>query len=123
MQQTVISTLYFSGSACVYYPQSTQSLTEKSSYTMLPARLPPLSFTPQQIASVCETLEDSGDIERLTRFLWSLPIAPATLEALSKVESVLRSQAIVAYIQEILGISTIFWRTIVSVASLIVSYK
>ena len=97
MQQTVISTLYFSGSACVYYPQSTQSLTEKSSYTMLPARLPPLSFTPQQIASVCETLEDSGDIERLARFLWSLPIAPATLEALSKMESVLRSQAIVAY--------------------------
>ena len=65
--------------------------------TMLPARLPPLSFTPQQIANVCETLEESGDIERLARFLWSLPITPATLEALSKKESVLRSQAIVAY--------------------------
>jgi homeobox protein SIX3/6 len=75
----------------------TCTLTEKSSNTMLPARLPPLSFTPQQIANVCETLEESGDIERLARFLWSLPIAPATLEALSKMESVLRSQAIVAY--------------------------
>ncbi|CAB3989866.1 Homeobox SIX6 [Paramuricea clavata] len=54
---------------------------------MLPARLPPLSFTPQQIANICETLEESGDIDRLARFLWSLPIAPATLEALSKMES------------------------------------
>lgn len=64
---------------------------------MFAAPLPALNFTPQQIASVCETLEESGDIERLARFLWSLPIAPATLEALSKMESVLRSRAIVAY--------------------------
>lgn len=64
---------------------------------MLPVRLPPLSFSPQQVAKVCETLEESGDIERLARFLWSLPIAPATLEPLSKMESVLRAQALVAY--------------------------
>lgn len=64
---------------------------------MFPAPFPALSFTPQQIARVCETLEESGDVERLARFLWSLPIAPATFEALSKMESVLRSRAIVAY--------------------------
>lgn len=61
------------------------------------APLPTLSFTPSQIAQVCETLEESGDIERLGRFLWSLPVAPGTLEALSKHESVLRARAIVAY--------------------------
>lgn len=61
------------------------------------APFPALSFTPQQIAQVCETLEESGDIERLARFLWSLPVAPGTLEALSKHEIVLRARAIVAF--------------------------
>ncbi|KAL5008919.1 hypothetical protein ScPMuIL_014500 [Solemya velum] len=59
--------------------------------------LPTLHFTPQQVAQVCETLEESGDIERLGRFLWSLPINPSASEALNKHESVLRSRAIVAF--------------------------
>lgn len=37
--------------------------------------LPTLNFTASQVATVCETLEESGDIERLARFLWSLPVA------------------------------------------------
>lgn len=37
--------------------------------------LPTLNFTACQVATVCETLEESGDIERLARFLWSLPVA------------------------------------------------
>ncbi|XP_033123373.1 homeobox protein SIX6-like [Anneissia japonica] len=60
---------------------------------------PTLSFSPSQIASVCETLEESGDIERLARFLWSLPVAPSTCEALSKHESVLRARAVVSFHQ------------------------
>ncbi|CAE1310261.1 SIX3_6 [Acanthosepion pharaonis] len=56
-----------------------------------------LNFSPQQVAQVCETLEDSGDIERLGRFLWSLPVNPAASEALNKHESILRARAIVAY--------------------------
>ncbi len=32
--------------------------------------LPTLNFSVAQVASVCETLEESGDIERLGRFLW-----------------------------------------------------
>ncbi|XP_032803937.1 homeobox protein SIX3 isoform X1 [Petromyzon marinus] len=59
--------------------------------------LPILSFSPQQVASVCETLEESGDIERLGRFLWSLPVAPSAWEALNKHESVLRARAVVAF--------------------------
>ncbi|XP_071499161.1 homeobox protein SIX6-like [Diadema setosum] len=65
----------------------------------LPAALPTLCFSPTQIASVCETLEESGDIERLARFLWSLPVAPGTCEALSKNESVLRARAVVSFHQ------------------------
>nr|BBE10622.1 six3/6 [Peronella japonica] len=65
----------------------------------LPTAMPTLCFSPTQIASVCETLEDSGDIERLARFLWSLPVAPGTCEALSKNESVLRARAVVSYHQ------------------------
>ena len=32
------------------------------------------------MAAVCETLEESGDIERLGRFLWSLPVAHPNVE-------------------------------------------
>lgn len=56
-----------------------------------------LNFSPQQVAGVCETLEESGDIERLGRFLWSLPVAPAACEVLNRNESVLRARAIVAF--------------------------
>ncbi|KAB0402279.1 hypothetical protein E2I00_015995 [Balaenoptera physalus] len=59
--------------------------------------MPILNFSPQQVAGVCETLEESGDVERLGRFLWSLPVAPAACEALNKNESVLRARAIVAF--------------------------
>lgn len=60
-------------------------------------QLPILNFSPQQVAGVCETLEESGDIERLGRFLWSLPVAPAACEVLNRNESVLRARAIVAF--------------------------
>ena len=63
---------------------------------------------------MCETLEESGDIERLGRFLWSLPVAHPNVEVktmkyyhqdsndillqeLNKSESVLRARAIVAF--------------------------
>lgn len=82
--------------------------------------LPTLNFTAGQVATVCETLEESGDIERLARFLWSLPVAhPVIYDEFSRVlrnelksenckilqnigeldrsEAVLRARAIVAY--------------------------
>ncbi|CAG5119131.1 unnamed protein product, partial [Candidula unifasciata] len=52
---------------------------------MLP--LPTLHFTPHQ----------SGDIERLGRFLWSLPVNPSACEALNKHESVIRARALVSF--------------------------
>ncbi|XP_069119191.1 homeobox protein SIX6-like [Argopecten irradians] len=59
--------------------------------------LPTLHFTPQQVAQVCETLEESGDIERLGRFLWSLPVNPSACDALNKHESVLRARSLVSF--------------------------
>ncbi|MEJ1269918.1 sine oculis-related homeobox 3 [Cricetulus griseus] len=61
------------------------------------SELPTLNFSPEQVASVCETLEETGDIERLGRFLWSLPVAPGACEAINKHESILRARAVVAF--------------------------
>ncbi|CAG0878910.1 unnamed protein product [Cyprideis torosa] len=58
---------------------------------------PTLNFSVDQVASVCETLEDSGDIERLARFLWSLPVAHPNVAELNRCEAVLRARALVAY--------------------------
>nr|UEK51418.1 SIX1-like protein [Parasacculina yatsui] len=54
---------------------------------------PSLGFTQEQVACVCEVLQQSGDIERLARFLWSLPAC----ELLHKNESVLKAKALVAF--------------------------
>lgn len=59
--------------------------------------LPTLNFTASQVATVCETLEESGDIERLARFLWSLPVSFPNIRELEHSEAVLRARAIVAY--------------------------
>ena len=47
--------------------------------------MPTLNFSVSQVAAVCETLEESGDIERLGRFLWSLPVAHPNIEELNQV--------------------------------------
>uniref|UniRef100_A0A4W3H1X5 SIX homeobox 7 n=1 Tax=Callorhinchus milii TaxID=7868 RepID=A0A4W3H1X5_CALMI len=52
-------------------------------------------FTPDQVARVCETLEETGDMERLARFLWSLPVGG--LDVLDRHESVRRARALVAF--------------------------
>ena len=53
----------------------------------------PIYFSRQiSAAEIVETLEDSGDIKRLERFLKTLP-----MNELNKAESILRAQAIGAY--------------------------
>lgn len=59
--------------------------------------LPNFTFQPAQVVQTCESIEESGDIERLGRFLWSLPVNPAICEALNKNETVLRARALVAF--------------------------
>ncbi|NXO99288.1 SIX2 protein, partial [Certhia brachydactyla] len=55
--------------------------------------LPTFGFTQEQVACVCEVLQQGGNIERLGRFLWSLPAC----EHLHKNESVLKAKAGVAF--------------------------
>ncbi|XP_051900046.1 homeobox protein six1a-like [Pristis pectinata] len=50
-------------------------------------------FTEEQVACVCEVLQQGGSIERLGRFLWSLPAC----DHLQKNESVLKAKATVAF--------------------------
>ncbi|XP_078064788.1 homeobox protein SIX1-like isoform X1 [Mustelus asterias] len=50
-------------------------------------------FTEEQVACVCEVLQQGGSVDRLGRFLWSLPAC----EQLHKNESVLKAKAAVAF--------------------------
>lgn len=59
--------------------------------------VPTLAFSSMQVEIVCKTLEESGDIERLARFLWSLPVALPNMHDLLNLEAVLRARAVVAY--------------------------
>ncbi len=52
-----------------------------------------LTFSPEQVACVCEALQQSADIDRLARFLWSLPPS----ELLRGSEAVLKARATVAF--------------------------
>ena len=54
-------------------------------------------FGADQVARVCETLEETGDVERLARFLWSLPADVHIQAQLDRHESVVRARALVAY--------------------------
>ncbi|KAI1887104.1 hypothetical protein AGOR_G00202700 [Albula goreensis] len=54
-------------------------------------------FLQNFVANVCETLEETGDVERLARFLWSLPVAPGACSAINKHESIMRARAVVAF--------------------------
>uniref|UniRef100_A0AAY4AY08 Homeobox domain-containing protein n=1 Tax=Denticeps clupeoides TaxID=299321 RepID=A0AAY4AY08_9TELE len=54
-----------------------------------------LAFSPEQVACVCEALLQGGNVERLARFLWSLPQS----DLLRGNESILKAQASVAFHQ------------------------
>lgn len=76
-------------------PLSLAALELAAPTPLLP--LPTLSFSAAQVATVCETLEESGDVERLARFLWSLPVAHPNVAELERCEAVLRARAVVAF--------------------------
>ncbi|VDP77790.1 unnamed protein product [Echinostoma caproni] len=56
-----------------------------------------MSFSPQEIIRVCQTFEETGDIEHLSRFLWSLPLHAGLWEVLNRSEVILRARALVAF--------------------------
>ena len=49
----------------------------------------------EQVACVCDVLQQSGNIDRLARFLWSLPAC----EQIQRNESVLKAKALIAFHQ------------------------
>ncbi|KAI1897882.1 hypothetical protein AGOR_G00087830 [Albula goreensis] len=61
----------------------------------LPQSTCPLAFSPEQVTCVCEALQQGGKVDRLARFLWSLP----QNDLLRGNESLLKAQAIVAFHQ------------------------
>ncbi|XP_061599007.1 homeobox protein SIX4a [Cololabis saira] len=54
-----------------------------------------LAFSPEQVACVCEALQQGGNVDRLARFLWSLPQS----DLLRGNESILKAQVLVAFHQ------------------------
>ena len=60
-----------------------------------PDKLPYPSFKPDQVACVCEVLQQQGHIDRLAAFLWTLPAC----EEFQKHECVLKAKAIIAFHQ------------------------
>jgi len=54
-------------------------------------------MTAQQVAQVCDTLEQAGDTSRLARFLWSLPTDIRSTAAFNQFEPVLKARALVAF--------------------------
>ncbi|KAK7919158.1 hypothetical protein WMY93_010442 [Mugilogobius chulae] len=75
-------------------PQSRSDCEMETLFRSPLMALPGLCFSAAQVASVCETLEDTGDIERLARFLWSLPVSA---DSIFEHESVQRARAVVAF--------------------------
>lgn len=55
--------------------------------------MPSFGFTQEQVACVCEVLQQAGNVDRLGRFLWSLP----QCEKIQLNESVLKAKAVVAF--------------------------
>ncbi|XP_026134054.1 homeobox protein SIX4-like [Carassius auratus] len=66
-----------------------------SAHTSPAAASNSLAFSAEQVACVCEALQQGGNVDRLARFLWSLPQS----DLLRGNESILRAQALVAFHQ------------------------
>lgn len=101
---TLVFSLVFSGRAgpgngthLGHFPETVPMLHEQTPTSSVgspnPAMLPSFGFTQEQVACVCEVLQQGGNIDRLARFLWSLPAC----EHLHKNESVLKAKAVVAF--------------------------
>jgi len=75
---------------------SAAALTAAAAAPAVPSLFP---FSPASVSHLCAVLEETGDFDRLARFLWSLPALPPILDALANDETLLRARAVVAYHQ------------------------
>ncbi|XP_076225795.1 SIX homeobox 1 protein sine oculis isoform X1 [Nomia melanderi] len=88
------------GGSASYSPQDSPASTGGGGGSGTNGQLPSFGFTQEQVACVCEAmvssvqvLQQAGSVERLGRFLWSLPACTR----LHRHESVLKAKAIVAF--------------------------
>ncbi|CAF3551733.1 unnamed protein product [Rotaria socialis] len=96
-QAAAAAALFSSGSLSSLLPMYSMGLFPIPPPPPPPPILPAVNFSAEQIARVCETLEENGDIDRLGRFLWSLQVAPGSANLLVQHESILRARALVAF--------------------------
>ncbi|TRY71831.1 hypothetical protein TCAL_01079 [Tigriopus californicus] len=82
---------HFQPSLVNFSPTPESPLYSASSQTS--DSLAAFGFTQEQVACVCEVLEQSGNVDRLARFLWSLP----PCEILHRNESVLKAKTLVYF--------------------------
>ncbi|XP_029585924.1 homeobox protein SIX4 isoform X2 [Salmo trutta] len=75
--------------------ERTTSNTDAVHSELLVSAASSLAFSPEQVACVCEALQQGGNVDRLARFLWSLPQS----DLLRGNESILKAQALVAFHQ------------------------
>ncbi|VDL95877.1 unnamed protein product [Schistocephalus solidus] len=54
-------------------------------------------LSPQEIIQICQNLEDAGDVEHLSQFMWSLPKRVDLWDLLNRNEDMLRARALVAF--------------------------
>ncbi|XP_065179378.1 homeobox protein SIX5-like [Sycon ciliatum] len=74
--------------------QAAQSVQQQQNHSLNNPLLPTTyTFSLDQVACVCEVLQQNGQIERLERFLWSLPLH----DEVQRHESVLKARAILAF--------------------------
>ncbi|XP_058018916.1 homeobox protein SIX4 [Ahaetulla prasina] len=81
------------GAVAAASPLSSPSPRSSSSSSSSPQAL--LAFSPDHVACVCEALQQGGNLDRLARFLWSLPQS----DLLRGNESLLKARALVAFHQ------------------------
>ncbi|XP_015277500.1 PREDICTED: homeobox protein SIX4 [Gekko japonicus] len=76
-------------------PRAASPAPSSSSPASSSSSSPPglLAFSPEHVACVCEALQQGGHLDRLARFLWSLPPG----ELLRGEESLLKARALVAF--------------------------
>ncbi|XP_063149994.1 homeobox protein SIX4 [Candoia aspera] len=81
------------GAVTAASPLTSASPRSSSSSSTSPQAL--LAFSPDHVACVCEALQQGGNLDRLARFLWSLPQS----DLLRGNESLLKARALVAFHQ------------------------
>ncbi|CAF5020524.1 unnamed protein product, partial [Rotaria sp. Silwood1] len=94
-QAAVAAALFSNSSLNCLYPMYSMSLFGIGSSSC--PILPRVNFSTEQIACVCKTLEENGNIQRLERFLWLLQVSPTSSNILIEHESILRARALVAF--------------------------